>query len=1046
MVQALENASSDTSTLEFFGLRQQPFSRLSHPSQVFHTEQYSLLMTHLASATQQSDNLVVICGADGCGKTTLLSRYMSSLSEDNCFAAIDETCTNDIQFYCAVLRHLGFGDITGTTRELRRIAKEYLINRAMAGETVLLIVDNAHLVNPKVLEQLRWLAAIKIDEVRVVSIILAGNADLIRIINSPAMSQLVFRTHVRFHIRAYTQEETANYVWHHLKLAEADDELRFSSEAHALIHRYTGGIPGQINKLCTSVLAEAHAQKTHVISEELLRKIADNSQLLPHVTPLQGKGRRKTDPDFKLAQAEKAKKARQKAEANAARQRAAPARAAGKQQVGPGDAENDASIEQLADGIAEGAESDTAGIPILSVKNLMEKIAELSQEIGELSADRRRLGDDIAARDTSITELRQKLEEQSSKNQTLTTSLGSHDSQLEALERSLAEKTEALQTAEELAKQLSGDLKDQKRAAKKALKDLAKTEATNEKFADQQAELQATIEQLTADLESANEQIGKAGDLGQTVLALKKEIEAKAGELYALRDALDGRKVALGEVTKRLEESQQECAELQSRDDTAKQQAEELQSELAVRQERIAALEQELESRDANESERSEQTKALEAELEASRDRITALEAELESLKAAETERAEQSKAMEADLKASHDNIVSLERELEAREDNRSEQAEALANDLKASEERIAALQTELEALNAANDERSEQAQALEAELNASRERIAGLESEIESHSAAEKERSEQAQALEAELEESREKIAALASEAQSRDAADKEHAEQTRALESELKATQTKVASLEKELASREDNRSEQAKALANDLKASEDKLASLVKELESRVAADDERAEQAQALERDLEASREKIASLEQELESRSAELESRAAEADGDGEAAALRSELAEAAERLAEAEAKLEDNENIIARLEDALRSAPRESEDDGEFAADAAADGEGSVINAFEILREGELEQMVELMEGPWRIMVGRGDDNELLLDSEFVSRHHAMISSFDGEIYIEDLNSFNGTIINSQVVTRSRLKVGDVVMIGDFQLKPIAAE
>ena len=174
MVRALERPDSDPTYLEFFGLRRAPFARISDPSEVFHTEQYSLLMAHLANATEQPDCLVVVCGADGSGKTTLLNRYVASLGDEFYCAKIDETCRSDEEFFCQFLSQLGFGEISGTTHELRRITKEFLIHRGLAGDTVLLIIDNAQMIQPTVLEQLRWLATIKVVTVKAAQVATQG--------------------------------------------------------------------------------------------------------------------------------------------------------------------------------------------------------------------------------------------------------------------------------------------------------------------------------------------------------------------------------------------------------------------------------------------------------------------------------------------------------------------------------------------------------------------------------------------------------------------------------------------------------------------------------------------------------------------------------------------------------------------------------------------------------------------------------------------------------------------------------------------------------
>jgi hypothetical protein len=97
----------------------------------------------------------------------------------------------------------------------------------------------------------------------------------------------------------------------------------------------------------------------------------------------------------------------------------------------------------------------------------------------------------------------------------------------------------------------------------------------------------------------------------------------------------------------------------------------------------------------------------------------------------------------------------------------------------------------------------------------------------------------------------------------------------------------------------------------------------------------------------------------------------------------------------------------------------------------------------AVITAFEVFnKDGKIEQVMELAEGQSRIMIGRSEDSELRLNSAFVSRHHALIFCTEQGVYIENLNSFNGTLVNSEKITRHDLRVGDVVTIGDFEIRP----
>ena len=71
---------------------------------------------------------------------------------------------------------------------------------------------------------------------------------------------------------------------------------------------------------------------------------------------------------------------------------------------------------------------------------------------------------------------------------------------------------------------------------------------------------------------------------------------------------------------------------------------------------------------------------------------------------------------------------------------------------------------------------------------------------------------------------------------------------------------------------------------------------------------------------------------------------------------------------------------------------------------------------------------------------PGRIIVGRTPDNDLQIESRFISRHHCQITTTGQASIIEDLNSTNGLYVRSQRVHRHYLRNGDVVLIGKHEL------
>jgi len=70
-----------------------------------------------------------------------------------------------------------------------------------------------------------------------------------------------------------------------------------------------------------------------------------------------------------------------------------------------------------------------------------------------------------------------------------------------------------------------------------------------------------------------------------------------------------------------------------------------------------------------------------------------------------------------------------------------------------------------------------------------------------------------------------------------------------------------------------------------------------------------------------------------------------------------------------------------------------------------------------------------------------RTRIGRGGDNELVLDTKHISRYHAVLLAGPVHTSIEDLNSTNGVFVNGKRIARQVLKDGDRVTVGRTQFR-----
>jgi hypothetical protein len=90
-----------------------------------------------------------------------------------------------------------------------------------------------------------------------------------------------------------------------------------------------------------------------------------------------------------------------------------------------------------------------------------------------------------------------------------------------------------------------------------------------------------------------------------------------------------------------------------------------------------------------------------------------------------------------------------------------------------------------------------------------------------------------------------------------------------------------------------------------------------------------------------------------------------------------------------------------------------------------------------------ITRDGTTVQEVELSSP--RALVGRAGLSDVVIESHFVSRQHALLVRDQGAVVLVDLKSRNGTFVNARRISSKVLLHNDIIMIGDHRIKMIYA-
>lgn len=261
---------------EFFGFASLPFSRGLPTSKLFIANGQEELKARLSFLTQQR-GIGLITGEIGSGKSTAVRAFVDSLDPTRFTVVYTANPLIGITgLYREMLSQLGEPVPPFRQRmvlALRRCCDLLTNERKM---TPVLIVDEAHLLDQRMLEELRLLLNVRMDSQAAAALILVGHSELRRTLRLSIHEALWQRTSVRYHLRGLDLTETGAYIRHQVEVAGYRGTALFSDGFVAKAFDYTKGIPRQINLVCTHALMAGCAQQKQVLDEAIFRQVIND--------------------------------------------------------------------------------------------------------------------------------------------------------------------------------------------------------------------------------------------------------------------------------------------------------------------------------------------------------------------------------------------------------------------------------------------------------------------------------------------------------------------------------------------------------------------------------------------------------------------------------------------------------------------------------------------------------------------------------------------------------------------------------------------------
>ncbi|WP_456465165.1 AAA family ATPase [Persephonella sp.] len=264
------------SYIQFFALKDNPFRITPDLDFFFMSSVHQEALGSLEFLMESEEGFAVIIGEPGTGKTITIRKFISQLPENVEYAYILFPNLSPEEMFRAILEDFGIDiDDSATKNKLFSTLKEFLIKKRKEGKKILIIIDEAQNLPVETLEELRILSNLETDKEKLLQIILLGQPELEKKLNSDALRQLKQRITVIARLSNLTKDEMVNYI--NYRLAKAGNStIKISNSAYKEIFKYTQGNLRQINQIMERALMSAFVKNSHQIDREDIKEAAES--------------------------------------------------------------------------------------------------------------------------------------------------------------------------------------------------------------------------------------------------------------------------------------------------------------------------------------------------------------------------------------------------------------------------------------------------------------------------------------------------------------------------------------------------------------------------------------------------------------------------------------------------------------------------------------------------------------------------------------------------------------------------------------------------
>ena len=256
----------------FYGFGRTPFSRDIPTEELYPSVMLEETLSRLEYAAERQ-LFAVVTGDCGTGKTTTIRRFKDVLNLAQCkLLYLADSNLTPRHFYKGMLEQLGCEAKFYRGDAKRQLHREIELMRGLHDLRPVVVVDEAHLLDREMLEEVRFLLNFKMDAQSPMALILVGQSELWERFQLQAYAAIRQRIDIQCKLPHFDRSQVGEYMKRHLSYAGADRDI-FSDGAIDEIFRYSGGAARLVNKTCTHCLLYGSQNGRRIIDDHMVKLV-----------------------------------------------------------------------------------------------------------------------------------------------------------------------------------------------------------------------------------------------------------------------------------------------------------------------------------------------------------------------------------------------------------------------------------------------------------------------------------------------------------------------------------------------------------------------------------------------------------------------------------------------------------------------------------------------------------------------------------------------------------------------------------------------------